>query len=408
MSIPTTPNSSQLTEAQLDELKEVFDLFDADGNGSLSREEVANAMHYLGMNPTAEELEAIFIKVDADLSNTIEFSEFVEWISNQVDMSSEQELLEIFKLIDLDGNGSISEDELRYLLDALKLNLSDEDITALMQQADLDGNGVIDYNEFVQAKGLWSKLKLTVGISRSFKEILSQYTQLAENPSAGFGTTMPLEYGKQNAHRLGYDVSQLPEVVWESSCMCGNPFSVGTVSQGEVVVDLGCGAGADLCVAASLVGQTGKVIGVDMTAAMVKKARNNALVCGFKQVEVIQAPFDTGNHKAIPAGIADVVISNGTFNLSARKKCAFIQAFNCLKPGGRFYLVDMVFQEGGAKSEASEGSWCDCVAGVVPISTILELMKSVGFVECEQVAFTDYRTSDFTIGTTFRAKKPQS
>jgi arsenite methyltransferase len=402
----TTPKSSQLTEAQLDELKEVFDLFDTDGNGSLSREEVANAMNYLGMNPTVEELEAIFIRIDADLSDTIEFSEFVEWVSNQINLNAEQELLEIFKLIDLDGNGSISEDELRYLLDALKLNLSDQEVTALMQQADLDGNGVIDYNEFAQTKGLWSRIKLTVGISRSFKEILNQYTQLANNPAAGFGTTMPLAYGKQNAQRFGYDVSQFPDVVWESSCMCGNPFSLGTVSAGNVVVDLGCGAGADLCVAASLVGESGKVIGVDMTAAMVKKAQQNAVVCGFSQIEVIQAPFDTGNHKAIPTGIAYVVISNGTFNLSARKKCAFIQAFNCLKPGGHFYLVDMIFQEGATQSEASEGSWCDCVAGVVPISTILELMKSVGFVAYEQVALTDYRTSDFTIGATFRALKP--
>ncbi|OQY57402.1 MAG: hypothetical protein DRR08_01635 [Candidatus Parabeggiatoa sp. nov. 2] len=287
----------------------------------------------------------------------------------------------------------------------MKINLSDQEIDELIREADLDGNGVIDYHEFVQSKNLWKKIKLTLGISRSFKEILRQYTRLAENPSVGFGTTMSLPYGKENAHHMGYEVSQLPDRVWESSCMCGNSFSVGPVSEGEVVIDLGCGAGADICVAASLVGETGKVIGVDMTAAMLKKAKENAQLCGFNSIELIQAPFDTANHKAIPTSVADVVISNGTFNLSPRKKCAFLQAFNCLKPGGRFYLVDMV-RKGSASSEASEGSWCDCVAGAVPISKVLELMDSVGFIECEHVGLTNYRTSDHTVGGTFRAKKP--
>ena len=186
--------------------------------------------------------------------------------------------------------------------------------------------------------------------------------------------------------------------------MCGNSFSLGSVNQGETVVDLGCGAGADLCVAASLVGETGKVIGVDMTSAMVNKARENAQLCNFENIEVIKAPFDMPQHADIPKSIADVVISNGTFNLSPRKKCAFVQAYNCLKPGGSFYLVDVV-RESNSESEAEAGSWCDCVAGAVPIAKVLELMESVGFVECEHVGFTDYRTSDHTATATFRAKK---
>lgn len=203
---------------------------------------------------------------------------------------------------------------------------------------------------------------------------------------------------------MGYDVSQLPDAVWASSCMCGNSFSLGPLNKGETVVDLGCGAGADLCVAASLVGETGKVIGVDMTAAMVKKARENQELCNFNNIEVIQAAFDLGGHEDIPEGVADVVIANGTFNLSSRKKCAFLQAYNCLKQGGRFYLIDVVREEKG-NSEIEEGSWCDCVAGAIPIAKVLELMESVGFVECEQVGFTDYHTSDLTRGATFRAKK---
>jgi arsenite methyltransferase len=397
--------SRQLTQAQLDEFKEVFDLFDADGNGSLSRDELANVMRSLGMNPTNEDLEAIFIKADADLNDVIDFSEFSQWIANKVDITSKEDLRDIFQLIDLDGNGILSHDELRELFDALKIDSSDDEITQLIQQADLDGNGVIDYDEFVQSEGLWTKIKLTVGVTRSFKEILKQYTQLAENPLAGFGTTMSLPYGKVNAKKIGYDVSQFPAQVWESSCMCGNSFSFGSVSKGETVIDLGCGAGADLCVAASLVGETGKVIGVDMTAAMVRKAEKNAALCGFSNVELIKAPFDTAKHRNIPIEVADVIIANGSFNLSPRKKCAFVQAFNCLKPGGRFYLIDVV-REGSTKSKAKEESWCDGVAGAVPISKILELMKSVGFVEHEHAGFPNYRLSDQIVAATFRAKKP--
>ncbi|MDM8561538.1 EF-hand domain-containing protein [Thiotrichales bacterium HSG14] len=396
--------SKQLTQTQLDEFKEVFDLFDADGNGSLSKDELANVMHSLGMNPTNEDLEAIFIKTDTDLNNAIDFTEFLQWITNKVDITSKEDLRDIFQLIDSDGNGVLSHDELRELLNALRIDLSDDEITQLIQQADLDGNGVIDYNEFVQSEGLWTKIKLTVGVTHSFKEILKQYTQLAENPSAGFGTTMPLPYGKVNAKKMGYDVSQFPAQVWESSCMCGNSFSFGSVSKGETVIDLGCGAGADLCVAASLVGETGKVIGVDMTTAMVKKAEKNAALCGFSNIELIKAPFDTAKHKDIPIEVADVVIANGSFNLSPRKKCAFVQAFNCLKPGGRFYLIDVI-REGSIESEAKKGSWCDCVTGAVPISKILELMKAVGFVECKHIGFPNYRLSDYAIAATFLAKK---
>lgn len=396
--------SGPLTQDQLDEFKEVFDLFDADSNGSITRQELASAMGSLGMNSTPEELEAIFIKTDADLSGTIEFPEFAEWVKNKVDLTSQDNLQEIFSLIDLDGNGSISVNELRQLLDSLKVDLGEDELTTLIEKADRDRNGVVDYNEFLQSDELWSQIKLTVGITRSFKEILKQYTQLAQNPKEGFGTINPLPYGKENAAKMGYDVSQLPDQVWESSCMCGNSFSLGPINKGETVVDLGCGAGADLCVAASLVGETGRVIGVDMTAAMVKKARENAELCNFNNIEVIKAPFDIAHHEDIPETVADVVISNGTFNLSPRKKCAFVQAYNCLKPGGRFYLVDVV-REGNSGLETIEGSWCDCVAGAIPVSKVLELMESVGFVECEYVGFTGYRTSDYTVTATFRAKK---
>jgi arsenite methyltransferase len=103
------------------------------------------------------------------------------------------------------------------------------------------------------------------------EDIRSLYTRLALHSEQEFGWGR----GKENARGLGYDgewLERLPEVIWESSAAVGNPFSIGPIRPGETVIDLGCGAGADVCVAALLVGPRGHVIGVDVTPAMVEKA----------------------------------------------------------------------------------------------------------------------------------------
>ena len=104
------------------------------------------------------------------------------------------------------------------------------------------------------------------------EDIQCLYTRLALHPEQEFGWGR----GKENARRLGYDdewLKRLPEVIWESSAAVGNPFSIGPIHPGETVIDLGCGAGTDVCIATRLVGPSGHVVGVDMTLAMVKKAR---------------------------------------------------------------------------------------------------------------------------------------
>lgn len=176
--------SKQITQLSLDELKQVFDSFDTDSNGSLSPEEVMNVLRSLGMNPNTEDIESIFISADKDVSNTIEFDEFSEWILDKVDITSKNDLLEIFRLIDLNNNGTISTDELRELLYGLNINVSDRDIETLMQQADVNGNGFIEFDEFVKSGGLWTRIKLTVGVVRSFyiqaefDSLARQYNQL--------------------------------------------------------------------------------------------------------------------------------------------------------------------------------------------------------------------------------------
>ncbi|NEO57945.1 MAG: methyltransferase domain-containing protein [Okeania sp. SIO3B5] len=176
--------SKETTQLSLDELKQVFDSFDTDGNGSLSPEEVMNVLRYLGMNPSTEDIESIFISTDQDVSNTIEFDEFSQWIVDKVDITSKNDLLEIFRLIDLNNNGTISTGELQELLYGLNINVSDREIERLMQQADVNGNGLIEFDEFVKSGGLWTRIKLTVGVVRSFyiqaefDSLARQYNQL--------------------------------------------------------------------------------------------------------------------------------------------------------------------------------------------------------------------------------------
>ena len=230
--------------------------------------------------------------------------------------------------------------------------------------------------------------------------IRTLYTELALHPDRDFGWGK----GKENARKLGYDarwLESLPDMGWESAAAVGNVFALGPLRPGEIVVDLGCGAGADLCIAALIVGDKGRVIGVDVTPAMIAKARNVAKTVGLTNVAFHEADMEA---LPLPDSFADIAISNGSINLSSHKPCVFKEIFRILKPGGRFQFADMVRQDSGEASAC--GSWADCVAGTVDLRRYLEMLSAAGFQEAELVSFTGYRTAANTIGATFRAWKP--
>lgn len=169
------------------------------------------------------------------------------------------------------------------------------------------------------------------------EEVKDKYREVACNPHAEFH----FHTGRRAAKRVGYDpevVDPLPDAAVESFAGVANPFALRRLARGEKVVDAGSGAGFDCFVAARQVGAAGRVVGIDMLPQMLEKARASAALLGLPNVE-----FREGILEEMPVedGWADVVISNGVFNLCADKKQAFKEAWRVLRPGGHLQFADI-------------------------------------------------------------------
>jgi SAM-dependent methyltransferase len=166
--------------------------------------------------------------------------------------------------------------------------------------------------------------------------------------------------GPSSAKKLGYDADELdalPSEVTESFSGVGDPLALGDLTAGQTVLDLGCGAGLDSILAARRVGPTGKVIGVDMTEAMLDKAQRNAAAVGISNIEWHLA--DAENLPVTNATI-DVVITNGVFNLCPDKPRVLAELHRVLRPGGRLQMADILLHaDVTAEQVAKIGSWSD-------------------------------------------------
>ncbi len=165
---------------------------------------------------------------------------------------------------------------------------------------------------------------------------------------------------------------------------CGNPTALASLKEGEVVLDLGSGAGFDCFLAANAVGQGGRVIGVDMTAEMIEKARENVRKGDYQNVE-----FRLGEIENLPAAdnSVDVVISNCVINLSPDKGRVFKEAYRVLKPGGRVMISDIVLlRELPDAVKSSIAAYVGCVAGATTKREYLATIKAAGFQEVEIVS----------------------
>ena len=214
---------------------------------------------------------------------------------------------------------------------------------------------------------------------------------------------------------MGYtkeDLASVPEGS-DLGLGCGNPQAIAALRSGETVLDLGSGAGFDCFLAASRVGRTGRVIGVDMTPEMVTKARDNA-----RRIEATNVEFRLGEieHLPVPDASVDVIISNCVINLSPDKGAVFREAIRVLKPGGRIAISDVVAtQTIPAELAESVEALTGCVAGAAKVDDMRALLIEAGFESVKIEPRSDSRaiigqcmpgSEDYLASARIEGKKP--
>lgn len=185
------------------------------------------------------------------------------------------------------------------------------------------------------------------------------------------------------AEAFGYSSEELASIPAPANMglSCGNPTALAELKPGEVVVDLGCGGGLDVFLAAQKVGAEGRAIGIDMTPEMIERARANAVTGGFMNTEFHLASID---RLPLPDASADCVISNCVLNLAPDKEAVFREIFRVLKPGGRLAVSDIALKgELPAAVASSLAAYVGCIAGAIPMEEYRNGLARAGFAAIE-------------------------
>jgi ubiquinone/menaquinone biosynthesis C-methylase UbiE len=211
------------------------------------------------------------------------------------------------------------------------------------------------------------------------KAVRERYGKIAKTETCGCGCT-------STSQQIGYSKNELDSVPEgaDLNLGCGNPVALASLKEGETVIDLGSGGGLDSFLAAKKVGSTGKVIGVDMTAEMLEKARANCKKGGYKNVE-----FRLGEIENLPVAdnTADVIISNCVINLSTNKQRVFQEAYRVLKTKGRLMISDIVLL-GNIPDKVKNNvlAYVGCIAGAEKKDEYIKKIKQAGFQQIEVIA----------------------
>jgi len=223
-------------------------------------------------------------------------------------------------------------------------------------------------------------------VREGYAKAVKQTTSCCSTSSCCSGTSQAKTISKM----VGYSDAEM-NVVPEGANLgfgCGNPVALASLKEGDVVLDLGSGAGFDVFLAAQRVGKTGRVIGVDMTPEMLKKARANAAEGGYKNVE-----FRSGEIEKLPVedNSIDVIISNCVINLSPDKEAVFKEAFRVLKLGGRLMVSDLVLAKDLSEAiKESVEAYVGCLAGAIKKDEYLYFIKKAGFKDIKVISESSY------------------
>jgi SAM-dependent methyltransferase len=211
--------------------------------------------------------------------------------------------------------------------------------------------------------------------------VRDKYAEAATRAADGESSCGCGPQGVFGAALYGADAEGAPTAAVEASLGCGVPTAVADLREGETVLDLGSGAGADVLISARRVGQTGKAIGLDMTDEMLDVARANAAAAGVENVEFVK-----GYIEEIPLADAsvDVVISNCVINLAADKRKVLAEAARVLRPGGRFAVSDVIADpDMDAATRADMSAYTGCIAGALTEAEYRAALDAAGLTDVE-------------------------
>lgn len=260
-----------------------------------------------------------------------------------------------------------------------------------------------------------------IGEDQLRQQVREHYGEIARTEARGCGCGPQCGEGIRTSGTdpltLGYsanDVQSAPDGA-EMGLGCGNPTALASIQPGETVLDLGSGAGFDCFLAASLVGPTGRVIGVDMTPDMISRARDLAAKHGHAQAEFRLGEIE---HLPVADGSVDLVLSNCVINLSPAKARVFAETFRVLKPGGRLAVSDIVALQPLPEALKSDfAAYTGCVAGAASPAELQQMLEGAGFVDVRIEVKTGsrefiegwvpgQRTGDYVASANITARRP--
>ena len=217
--------------------------------------------------------------------------------------------------------------------------------------------------------------------------VRAMYTAVADAPEKEYH----FPTGRRACEYVGYPgelLDRIPDTALESFAGVGYPVAAEVLEAGDVVLDIGSGSGTDVLISALLVGPEGRAIGLDMTAAMRRKAAENARRMGLSNVELVDGDAED---IPLPDASVDVVTSNGVINLVPDKAAAVREMSRVLRPGGRVQIADIVVRDlPSDECRASPQLWAECIVGATTEGDYLDAFRTTGFEGVETLSSLDY------------------